>query len=367
MTARIILLFCAMALFGIEAVAQQTIPGDSVTGGILPETCRPFLSEDEQGVITGFVRDSATGVVLPDAHVSFTWDRGADRSVGERTTVTNAEGRYSVCPVPKGVPITLSATFPRRRAEGVVTLPADREVFRLDFRVTGQDPPKSDHPSRITLLPTGQAGDTATVTGTVRDETSGVPLVGAQVVVPELGIGTVTEPGGRFRLDDVPPGDHTLRVEHLGYRTAETDLTFDEPEDLTAVAWLVPQAIAMDALEATVPSRSGIEDRRSGASRYRVTREDFEKRPSATIGEILRAEVPGMRVYRDRRGCVILETRHGNALIVVDGVPFRDGCILNEIDPTTIESVEVLSAVAASTRWGSLGGGGVVVIRTRRQ
>lgn len=376
MRIRALLTMLTIGLVVAEASAQEVVPIREVPAdtsragagvGMIPDTCLQMVSLQEQALVTGFARDSATGVVLPGARVSFTWDRGPELPVGELSTTTDGEGRYALCPVPTEVPIALSATFPSRRAEGTVTVPASRDFLRLDFDLTGQVPPESDRPSRVTLLSTGSAGETATVTGTVRDETSGAPLVGAQVIVPELGIGTVTEPGGRFRLDGVPPGDHTLRVEHLGYRPADAAISFEEPSDFTAVAWLVPQAVAVEALEVHAPAEADVEARRSGTSRYRVTRDEFEKRPSASITEILRAEVPGLRVLRDRRGCPVLETRRGEALIVVDGVPFRDGCILKEIDPTAIESVDVLSTVAASTRWGSLGGSGVVEITTRRQ
>ncbi len=362
----------AAGFLGSDVVAQEATPESSTplhsaAETAVPDSCLQTVSMEDQAVVAGFARDSATGVALPGARISFTWDRGPDLPVGEVSTVADGEGHYVLCPIPTAEPITLSAMFPRRSAEGTVTIPAGRDLVRLDFQLTGQDSSAIDRPSRVTLLPTGPTGEASTITGVVRDQTSGAPLVGAQVVVPELGIGTVTEPEGRFRLDGVPVGDHTLRVEHLGYRIAETNLSLDEPSNFSAVAWLAPQAITMEALEVEAPAEGDVEARRSGASRYRVTREDFERRPSASITDVLRARVPGLQVFRDPQGCPVLETRRGNALIVLDGVPFRDGCILREIDPSAIESVDVLSAVAASTRWGSLGGNGVVQITTRRE
>lgn len=368
----VVVVVLAAGLVGSDVAAQEAAQEDSsrlrpAAETAVPDSCLQIVPLEDQAVVAGFARDSATGVALPGTRISFSWDRGPDLPVGQISTIADREGHYVLCPVPTAEPITLSATFPRRHAEGTVTIPPDRDLVRLDFQLTGQATLESDRPSRVTLLPTGPGGEASTITGVVRDQTSGTPLVGAQVIVPELGIGTVTEPEGRFRLDGVPVGDHTLRVEHLGYRIAETHMSLEEPSTFTAVAWLVPQAITMEALEVEALAEGDVEERRSGASRYRVTREDFERRPSASITDLLRARVPGLRVLRDPQGCPILETRRGNALIVVDGVPFRDGCILKEIDPIAIESVDVLSAVAASTRWGSLGGNGVVQIITRRE
>lgn len=373
MIRKILLLCLALGLFPTEADGQEPIqPSDStslrgISEATAVERCLQTNLSDGMAMVTGVVRDSASGVALPGAHVSISWDRGPDRPLAELSATVDDEGSYGVCPVPTGVPLAVSATFPRRRAEGTVTLPPDRVILRLDFSLTGQDPPRSDQPSRISLVETGRGGEFGTVTGTVRDQASGAPLVGAQVIVHDLGIGTVTEPGGRFRIDGVPPGEYVLRAEHLGFRAAEEPLVFEEVANFAAVVWLVPQAISMESLQVRASSESEEAARSAGASRYRVTREDFERRPAASLTDVLRARVPGIRILRDRRGCPVLSTRKGAALIVLDGVPFRDGCILNEIEPMDIELVEVLSSVAASTRWGSLGGNGVIEITTRRR
>lgn len=373
MIRQMLLMYMMSTLVATEVAGQEpVVPPDTTSergavDGIDFEGCPRATLANSEAVLTGVVRDSASGVALPGANVSVTWDRGPDRTVAELSTTVDGEGRYRLCPVPTGVPIALAATFPRRRAEATVTLPSGREVLRLDFNLTGQDAPRSDEPSRISLIRTGAGSDSGIVTGTVRDQASGAPLVGAQVIVSDLGMGTVTEPGGRFRIDGIPPGEHVLRVEHIGFRTAEEPLIFEEVSNFTAVAWLVPQAISMESLEVRAPSRPEQAARSAGASRYRVTREDIENRPGSSLTDILRAKVPGIRILRDRRGCPVLSTRQGTALIVLDGVPFRDGCILNEIVPGDIESIDLLSSVAASTRWGSLAGGGVVEIETRQR
>jgi hypothetical protein len=63
---------------------------------------------------------------------------------------------------------------------------------------------------------------TQTVRGTILDEDSKMPLIGAQVIV--LGsdplLGTASDAQVNFRLDKVPIGRITLQVSYLGYKNA---------------------------------------------------------------------------------------------------------------------------------------------------
>ena len=66
---------------------------------------------------------------------------------------------------------------------------------------------------------TGSVAETATgtLTGTVTDAETGAPLVGAGVVLPDLGIGAVVQRNGTFTIEDVPPGTHRVRAGAFRY------------------------------------------------------------------------------------------------------------------------------------------------------
>jgi len=57
------------------------------------------------------------------------------------------------------------------------------------------------------------------VRGTVVDQGTGSPLVGATVVIPgsEPLVGTVTDLNGDFSLTGIPVGRNSLRIDYLGY------------------------------------------------------------------------------------------------------------------------------------------------------
>lgn len=57
------------------------------------------------------------------------------------------------------------------------------------------------------------------IVGTVLDAATDRGLDGASAMIEESGLGAVTAPGGIFRLAPVPPGEYTLIVSFVGYRT----------------------------------------------------------------------------------------------------------------------------------------------------
>ncbi|MCP4311709.1 MAG: TonB-dependent receptor [Bacteroidetes bacterium] len=67
-----------------------------------------------------------------------------------------------------------------------------------------------------------QAQSTQTIRGTVIDMNTGVPLIGATVVLLDHMplLGTITDHQGYFNLDKVPLGRQGIQVDYLGYNTA---------------------------------------------------------------------------------------------------------------------------------------------------
>ena len=64
-----------------------------------------------------------------------------------------------------------------------------------------------------------------TLTGTVTDAETGMPVMGAGVVIPELGIGAVSQRDGTYVIEDVPEGTHAVRVGAYRYHLDPTTET----------------------------------------------------------------------------------------------------------------------------------------------
>lgn len=69
----------------------------------------------------------------------------------------------------------------------------------------------------LCLYLTAGAQATQTITGTIRDEASKVPLASATIVLVNSTLGTATDMDGNFKLTGVPIGRQSFRVSYTGY------------------------------------------------------------------------------------------------------------------------------------------------------
>jgi len=109
----------------------------------------------------------------------------------------------------------------------------------------------------------------ATVTGTVVDR-AGAPIEYATVAVPALQRGTVTDAGGRFRLD-LPDGRHELTIAQIGYEK---------------------RRLAVDATGSPAPLRVVLAEEPVPVAQVNVTASSFGK-----AGEVEGAVVRRMDIY----------------------------------------------------------------------
>lgn len=80
----------------------------------------------------------------------------------------------------------------------------------------------------------------ASISGTVVDSVKNTPLTGAHVFLSGTSIGTSTDYAGRFSLNALPPGAHTLTVSSIGYGRFSKDIAIVAGEHLTKPIKLAP-------------------------------------------------------------------------------------------------------------------------------
>ena len=106
-----------------------------------------------------------------------------------------------------------------------------------------------------------------------------------------------------------------------------------------------------------------------------VTSDDIARAPTQSIEQQLMAKVPGVIVSRTESGDVAIRIRGGSSaygnnepLYIVDGqavIPGPGGG-LSGLNPNDIESIKVLKDAASMSMYGSRGGNGVIVIKTKQ-
>lgn len=138
----------------------------------------------------------------------------------------------------------------------------------------------------------------------------------------------------------------------------EPPVASDRPQGLPA------DPLPAEPLEVVVETEKAA-TRARGEGGYVITADDIPETP-LPLGRILERRIPGLR-YVMRGGCSTLHTRAGVVMLVVlDGQRIHDTCVLSLVRPEDVERIEFLPSLAASTRYGDAGGGGVLVIETRR-
>lgn len=125
------------------------------------------------------------------------------------------------------------------------------------------------------------------------------------------------------------------------------------------------------------PSGSSAEPQQSApaSSRGTVTADDISQQPGKSVEEILAGRIAGVQVGRDATGVLTVRVRGGSSiggtnepLYVIDGVAIQagPGGSLAGINPSDIESIQVLRDAMATASYGSRGANGVIVIKMKK-
>ncbi|KAA3440304.1 carboxypeptidase-like regulatory domain-containing protein [Rufibacter hautae] len=94
----------------------------------------------------------------------------------------------------------------------------------------------------------GQAGNSASVAGTVVDAQTKKPLGFATVFIAQTTYGTNSAENGTFKLSSLPAGTHELVVSFLGYETLSHKFTLQAGQQLSFRFELMPKANALQEI-----------------------------------------------------------------------------------------------------------------------
>ena len=230
-----------------------------------------------------------------------------------------------------------------------------------------------------TINNNGTALQQKKITGTVLNE-RGEPLIGATVKVEGTSLGAITDAGGKFSLD-VPDPNATLTVSFIGYVTQQLSIAGKTTLDFS----LVP---TVESLNEVVVIGYGTQKKTTLTGSVSAIKGDVvSKIPVANVTNALAGQVAGV-ISRQQGGQPgsdnseisirgIATTGSAVPLIVIDGIvrshaEWDNGkqkyvlvSNLNQIDPSTIESVTVLKDAAAVAPYGMGGANGVILITTK--
>ncbi|MEM9928894.1 MAG: SusC/RagA family TonB-linked outer membrane protein [Bacteroidota bacterium] len=205
----------------------------------------------------------------------------------------------------------------------------------------------------------------STVSGTLTDEQTGDPLIGASVLIKGTSSGTVTDFDGSYSLQ-ASDGD-ILVVSYTGYSSqeivvgpgAQYSIALSSGELLDEV---VVVAYGKQKKATVTGAVVGVE---GGA---------LQQSPSVNLGASLAGRLPGVVVIQPSgepgNDNAVINIRGTNTLgnssplVVIDGVPDRAGG-LARLSPQDIESISVLKDASAAI-YGARAANGAILVTTKR-
>lgn len=224
--------------------------------------------------------------------------------------------------------------------------------------------PKEIH-NQITAVVEALQQQKKTITGTVVDA-SGTPIIGANIVETGTTNGTVTDVDGKFSLN--VENDATIHITYIGYLEQSIATAGKSAVDIT----LLEDTKALD--EVVVVGYGTMKKNDLTGSISQIKTKDIELTPINNLEQALKSQAAGVSIRQNSGrpgGNIEVRIRGGNSMIggneplyVLDGFPV--GSDINFLNPSDIESINILKDASATSIYGSRGANGVIIITTKR-
>lgn len=237
-----------------------------------------------------------------------------------------------------------------------------------------------DHFALREFMLKNSAKNVVNISGRVTNEV-GETLVGASVIFKGTTVGTTTDVSGRYVLD-VPDPNGTLVFSYIGYVTQEVLINNRQEINVS----LMPDIQALQEVQIVgYGTQAKAEVTAAIAS---VTSEEIKDMPLVGLDQALQGRAAGVQVTNNSGapgGGVSIRIRGTSSLgagneplYVVDGVPINNTQTFNQqtgeeringmsnINPSDIESIEILKDAASTSIYGARAANGVVLINTKR-
>lgn len=229
----------------------------------------------------------------------------------------------------------------------------------------------------------------STVTGTVTGE-DGSPLPGVNVIIQGTDEGIVTDLEGKYTISVSP--EASLTFSFVGYVSQSIPVGTSTTIDIV----LKEDIMGLD--EVVVIGYGTVKKKDLTGSVSSIKPKDFNKGVAVAPEQLIQGKIAGVNIIQNSgkpgapatvriRGASSISAGN-NPLYVVDGVPLQFGSSnefvpsssavsnssafssegtnpLNIINPSDIESIEVLKDASAAAIYGSRGANGVIIITTK--
>lgn len=213
-----------------------------------------------------------------------------------------------------------------------------------------------------------------TVRGTVKDAVNGKALTGASITLKGTNTVSLTDMNGAFSIT-VPDGNAVLVISYVGYATKEVTVGNNETLDVSlqpAASDLGEVVVVGYGTQSKKDVTGSVKSLKSGAFNKGIINspQQLLQGKVAGVNVVSQSGEPGGAIGITIRGPGGVRTAN-TPLFVVDGIPLDNaltgrGDPLNFLNPTDIESIDVLKDASATAIYGARGANGVVIITTKK-
>jgi len=205
---------------------------------------------------------------------------------------------------------------------------------------------------------------TLTVKGTVSDEKK-TPIPGVTVAVKGTTIGTITDIDGKYTIS-VPSGSKLLVFSFVGMTTKEVAVDGKTQVDVT----MSEDVIGLDEIVAVGYGTIKKSDVTGSVASVRA--EALQNLATSDAAAALQGKASGVQVLSNSgapgQGATIRVRGYSSnsgsigPLLIVDGLQVDN---IQYLDPSMIESIEVLKDAASAAIYGAAAGNGVILVTTK--
>src|SRR5690242_13278769 len=242
--------------------------------------------------------------------------------------------------------------------------------------------------SVLLLASTGAIAEAqGTLSGTISGAGDRAPIAEARVIVVGTSLFTTSGADGKYILRRVPTGTAELRVLRVGYSEQKKSVQVVDGQTTTLDFTMTPTVVQLQEVVTTATGEQRRSELGNSVANVPVS-QIAQNEPIRTMADVLNSRVPGVMVQsggqtgsgqRIRIRGISSVSLSNDPIYIIDGVrmtsdnssaSFGNGgsnfSRLGDIDPQTIENIEIVKGPSAATLYGTDAANGVVVITTKK-
>ena len=238
----------------------------------------------------------------------------------------------------------------------------------------------------VAVSSAGAQTGTASVTGRITDAATTAPVVGARIVITGTQLTALSGDDGRYTIRTINAGSAEVAVNRLGYEPKKVPVTFAAGQAMTLDVAMRTATYSLSAVVTTVTgSQKKVE--LANATTQIAVGDKIGELPVKDMGSLLSGRASNVQVVQTGATGTGSRIRirgqnsfslSNDPIVVIDGVratsttnnalgvggsgPSR----LDDINPSEIETIEVVKGPSAATLYGTEAANGVIVITTKR-